>query len=171
MINTRQQQINDQRAMLDWLEQHPDVKVFFADAQCILFPHEKEEFASITKQLGTFEKETEGSDLKLVKRFGTANFNVTIPLAAVGEKTVAMKEIETWNIPDLSIDSEPTPEFKRRIDAMAVIGFAFDGNAFTSGGMSFAIADIEPLSDETFDTLAKRLTLVIKKTLTEKTTV
>ncbi len=155
--------IHDQRELLNWLQQHPEVSVSFKN-EFPMFPHESGEFFEIVKTLGNFEKKITGEDLVITKRFGSASFDITIPLSAVGEKTMVMQEVPEWSFPELPVENEqaaePGPALSRT-DKMLMLGFVFDGRTFKLNGTSIQLSDIERADEAAFDRLLTRLEPVV----------
>ena len=80
----RQRLIDDQRAMLDWLEANPGVEVMGGYNYRSI--HSKEKFLATAKALGSFEKKIENDYIKLTRAFGTAKIIIEAPRNTVCTK-------------------------------------------------------------------------------------
>lgn len=103
--NKRQRNIDDCRELLDFLEANPGVPGMPNMAYTYFWSGGKDEFLKAAKALGTFEKEKDGDNLVLRRRFGSAKIEFHIPQSAVCRKVTVMKEVEEYECdPLLSAD-------------------------------------------------------------------
>lgn len=112
MNNTdRQQRINDMRAMLDWLEAHPEVKAPYpistAESWSIYCHDDKAAFMTAVAAFnGDHEPPSESlGDIEVSRRFGSYTLNVRGEADAICEKVVVgheTKEIVEWRLPEFN---------------------------------------------------------------------
>jgi hypothetical protein len=100
-------QINSVRAMLDWLEEHPEVELpmgLLYDREIWVPVYDDEEakthFFGVAKAFGTYEKDFSDPDkIRLVKKFGHINLTTTIARHKVCTKRIVQKtvDVEEWD--------------------------------------------------------------------------
>lgn len=95
-MNERQQKLNDTRAMLDWLEAHPDVplpqEIDFGGF-AIYSMDTKQDALLLAREFGAARKEYDGSFLHLSKKFGTQALRAVFNRESVCERVVVGTEV------------------------------------------------------------------------------
>jgi hypothetical protein len=101
-MTEREQMIADQRAMLDWLEEHPEVDVRFSPASMwYLSDSDKDKFFAAAKAMGEYTQTMRDVDLLLTKHFGSARFQASIAKDIVCQKRTKTATVEEWYCPEL----------------------------------------------------------------------
>lgn len=76
------------RALLDWLEQHPDYINTYSTFRMDVFVDSKDELADAARTMGRADKEVFGSFFTVRKQFGAHSLDVNAPRDEVCRKVV-----------------------------------------------------------------------------------
>lgn len=103
-----QNQIDDYREMLDWIEQHPELQFTLPPPRKWFFGKEgKQPFLDTVKAFGDCEKDFSSErEIKVIKRFGTNHIEIEIARSVICEKVTVMKAVEEWQCPSLLSEAE-----------------------------------------------------------------
>ncbi len=105
---TREVRIRDMRAILDFYEAHPELKLPYelgsSDYTRVYCLDDKEQFNAHARALGSFEKQQDddGNDFLLVKYFGNRRLEVQVDRVAVCERIV----VGTEEVPETVIPAQ-----------------------------------------------------------------
>ena len=105
-IDTRQQNLNDAREMLDFIENHPDLPFDGVDVFNWLYTEkDRRPFLAIARALGTFDKkiDVENNKIEIRRNFGRSSYRAEIPQSLVCRKVKVVKEVEECD-PLLSLE-------------------------------------------------------------------
>ncbi len=111
--SVRQQQIDQVRELLTWLEDNPDVPMPYglADGTFNLFIHNKDKFMKCAKLMGQCKKVPDKNFYTLRKNFGTINLDLNAYHNEICERVV----VGTEEIPEKIIPEQVIPASTKEI--------------------------------------------------------